>query len=526
MGAYYQYFTARKTSNGFQTDGIPSCQLGSKISHSSGDKVHGVYAEWFWNANQLTVRNDYSGYYPVFYYADSDQVMVSNSIIKLIALGAPADYNKEALSVFCRCGFFLADQTPFQKIRALLPNATLVWQDGSVSVDWQLRITKAEKINPQEAVDGYIDLFRKAMERRQPLTENFALPLTGGRDSRQILLELNRQGKLPKLCVTCGEERDVILAKKLTYRLNANHYTLVCDRRATEYIWRKNIATHFCALEHAWIMGLGDYLTANFDEIYEGTGVGILTRSELLIPELVDLYEEGRLTNIAEWLFDTVGPGEKFLQLLPARFRFLAQTRDMAIELVANELKQHSGAANPLTSFNFWNWNRRATSLLPFGIESRISELSTPFLDKDLYDFVSSFTPRLIFEREPQTQAIRKAFPEFGNIPFYNELPRQKSNKRSFTSRCRNALDRVFMVAKCNPSNLPVIWKAHSLQKRNSLTERNKGMQRNALLYLSQLSYCDSRANAQQILAKYTDISERIDNTYRDSGAKLTNQST
>jgi hypothetical protein len=499
----YQYLQVRKTPSGVQTNGTVSCRFGNKNLNENNDDSCGVFAEWIWDGNRLTVRNDYSGYYPLFYYANSTVIMVSNSLIKLVALGAPTNYDKDALSVFCRCGFFLAEQTPFKQIRTLPPNATLEWHDGQLSIKGGIRITKAQKLTRKAAVEGYIDLFRQAIKRCRPASEEFIIPLTGGRDSRQILLELNRQAVLPKLCVTCGDRRDVVVAKMLVDRLNLNHHIITGDQSWMEYVWRKNIATHFCALEHTWLMMLGDYLLANCRESFDGTGVGILTRSELFTLELLDLYEASRLDEIAEWLFDTAGPPERFLRLLPEKYGFIAAGRNRAIELFADELRRHSFAANPLTSFNFWNWNRRAIALSPFGIQNRVPRINTPFLDKDLYDFVSSFIPSLILEQEPQSEAIKKAFPEYADIPFYNELPKEKQNKSGIFTRCRNALDKFLMVAKHCPANLPVVCRTYMQNKQLALPARNRAMQQNALLYLSQLNYCSKKKRAENMLSDY-----------------------
>lgn len=512
MDHSYQYLQVRKTPSGVQTNGTVSCRFGNKNLNENNDDSCGVFAEWIWGGNRLTMRNDYSGYYPLFYYADSTVIMVSNSLIKLITLGAPTNYDEDALSVFCRCGFFIADHTPFRQIRTLPPNATLEWHDGHLSVKGEIRITKAQKLTRKAAVNGYIDLFRKAMERYRPLSYGFALPLTGGHDSRQILFELNRQGTLPKLCVTCGDRRDVVVAKMLVDRLNLNHHIITGDRSWMEYVWRKNIATHFCALEHTWLMMLGDYLTANFEESFDGIGLGILTRSKLFTPELLDLYEVGRFDEIAVWLFNTIGPPERFLRLLPERYGFIAAGRNRAIELVADELRRHSFAANPLISFHFWNWTRRAIALSPFGIQNRVPRINTPFLDKDLYDFVSSFTPGLILEQEPQSEAIKKAFPEYADIPFCNELPEKKQNKSKIFKRCRNAFDRFLMVAKHYPSNLPVMCNAYLLQKRTALQDQNKAMQWDVLLYLSQLSYCSRKVKAEHMLSDYYKLERLSEN--------------
>jgi len=512
MFSRYKYFTAKKTPSGIVTDGNAHCELGYKTANGGGEPC-GVFAEWSWDGMELTARNDYSGYYPVFYYADGEQIMISSSIIKLIALGAPCDYNRQGLSVFCRCGFFLKEQTPFSRIFALPPNAALKWRPSQLSVSTEKKITPPVDISISEAVDGYIETFRGAMDRYQPFSDEFAIPLTGGRDSRQILLELYRRRRMPKLCISCGDARDITVAKTLAERLNIPHYFVKSHRPWMDYVWRKNIATHLSALEHSWIMCLADYLNANFNEIYEGTGVGIFCRTELLRPELVEHYRSGRYADVAQWLFDTVGPGEEFLGLLNGRFGFLGANRDTATGLVCEELKEHAGAANGLGSFNFWNWNRRATALMPFAMENNIARINTPFLDRQLYEFVSSIRPALIFQKEPQTQAILNAFPDFSDIPFYDELEKKEPPGNPFTRRCRNVFDRLYMIFKYNRTALPVILKMQKLRNSPDLTNRNKANQQAVLFYLSQLRYCSDRYRAEKILFEYDRAAKTLNST-------------
>ncbi|MGB7582218.1 MAG: hypothetical protein WBL85_07235 [Sedimentisphaerales bacterium] len=506
-----RYFRARKRNNAIETDGLQSCVLGNKLSSDNSADFNGVFVEWKWDGTCLNISNDYCGYYPLFYYADKEQIIVSDSIVKLIALGVPTEYNREALSVFCRCGFFLSDDTPFRQIHTLPPNAALTWQNGNMSVKSQRRINKAADLTTEQAVEGYIEFFRQSMAKYQPYNEQFALPLSGGRDSRQILLELWRTKKLPKMLVTCGDKRDIDVAKIFAERLKIKHQILSGKGKWTDYVLRKNIATHFCALEHAWLMELGDYLSATTEEFYEGTGVGALARGDLFTPENVALYKANRLRDIANWVFDKFGPPTEFFDCLPEEFNFLGRTRDISVELFANELGTLLTAANPLTAMSFWNWGRRAIALWPFGIASRIKRVNTPYLDRNLYDFVSSFAPELVLRQEPQAAAIKKAFPEFADVPFYNELPKSISKKRSLIKRLANYSNKLLTIARLCPSHLPLLY---TIKENSLLSKRNIGMQETVLFYLSQLKYCSSKENAERTLAEYSTVYNKRKNIY------------
>jgi hypothetical protein len=428
----------------------------------------------------------------------------------LIVLGAPTEYNKQALSFFCRCGFFLSDDTPFRHIHTLPPSAELIWRNGELSINSQKRINHSADLTMKQAVEGYIELFRKAMDKYQPSNEQFILPLSGGRDSRQMLLELWRINKLPKELVTCGDIRDITVARIFADKLKISHKILSGNNKYKNAVIRKNVITQFCALEHTWLMELGDYIVANYAEAYEGTGVGVITRSDFLTKDNVERYHKGKFKDIALWSFNKYGPSEDFFKYLPKEFDFLIED-EAAINLFENELQGLSTAANPLSCMSFWNWCRRAISLWPFGICSRIKRVNTPFLDRDLYDFLSSLTPEMILQNEPQALAVRKAFPEFAEVPFYEDLPKinQKIKKNIYKS-ILNISDKIAIVAQyCHP-NLLALLKA-SLS--NEFSKRS--MFGNIIIYLSQLSYCSRKENASKMLDEFEALDAAIINTYK-----------
>jgi len=512
MHELFHYLRVKKADAGVETEGTLRCQLGCSVPGHRDDDFHGVIAEWEWDGKQLTARNDYSGYYPVFYYADEDQVMISDSLLKLIALGAPTGYDEDALSVFCRCGFFLNESTPFRDIRVLPPNADFTWRDGVLSLSGGKRLVGEQSMSAGQVVDGYIDLFRAAMKRYSPRTERFALPLSGGRDSRQILLELRRQGKMPRVCVTCGEQRDIVLAREMTQRLDLSHRVLDARGYWAGNAWRKNVGTNLCTQEHAWLVVLADYLAANSSEVYEGTGVGVLTRSDFLKPENVALYERGCLEDIGLWLFGHYGPSEQFFGLLNGEFSFLRAGRDVAIQTFAHTLDSLSKAANPLTSMSFWNWGRRGIGLHPFGLQQRTGGVNTPFLDRALYDFLSSLSPDAIAREEPQGAAIRKAFPEFAAISFNDEIARSTEPRVSVWHRCAGIVEAISLFAGRAISHLPSLFRVYASGCRGK-GHTNALM---VLLYLSQLSYCRDASNAENVLSQYKRSCRRMNGEWRD----------
>ncbi len=196
--AEHPYFLARKRGERLETRGQPRAEFGHKIpsNHSVAD---GIFARWHWDGTRLVVGNDRYGFCPLFWANLPDNgVCVSPSLVSLVEQGAPTDLDIEALAVFFRLGFFVGNDTPFAAIKTVPPNAVLEWENGKLECHGRYpQAPNTTKLSRDEAIDRYIDLFSHAMAKRTPGSDAFAIPISGGRDSRHILLELHRTGSNP-----------------------------------------------------------------------------------------------------------------------------------------------------------------------------------------------------------------------------------------------------------------------------------------------------------------------------------------
>src|SRR5699024_8278358 len=86
----------------------------------------------------------------------------------------------------------------------------------------------AASVSRDDAIDACIELFASAIAKRPPTDDAFAVPISGGRDSRHILLELHRTGHRPATCISLSDQppdlsRDAVVAAALCKALNFNH---------------------------------------------------------------------------------------------------------------------------------------------------------------------------------------------------------------------------------------------------------------------------------------------------------------
>ena len=404
--------------------------------HVRGTALHSEVAdagdlalEWIWDGSRLLVRSDPFGLIPAFLYQRRADVAVSTSIPKLIAEGAQLSVDWPALGIFLRLGFFVGDDTPFQEVRAIPPGAQISWKEGVLEWAGTPYVVRRSDIRRNDALDRAIDLTRRSVERRLPRTA-FAVPLSGGRDSRQILLSLIASGHPPDFVVTTprwppAAAEDEGIAAKLAAALQLRHVILNPTNAPAALEARKNVSTSYCALEHGWFFPMLDYLRDRVSLIYEGNGGALWSPGWLQQRELRALWHSGKTLQVANRIFDDYSVlTEGVLEhLLPEGM----SSRPAAVERLARELDRHVDAPDPGKAFHFWNRLRRTLTLVPYHLMRQFADVRTPLVDRLLTEFLLSLDPELIsptLARNDKTfhsDAIRRAFPAFAHIPFEAE---------------------------------------------------------------------------------------------------------
>jgi len=427
------FLFARFVSGWIEIQGLSSYFLGNCIA-GDGDQPDGIFASWRWDGTRLTVTNDRYGFHPLFYFSHENSVGISRSVIKLLELGAPTDLDEEGLAVFLRLGFFIGDHTPFKYIRALPPNVSFEWSAGKLRISGDFLIPEQRHISRDEAIDRYIVAVENAIRKRLPADGKCALPLSGGRDSRHLLLGLCDAGCPPTECITVLHtpplpNSDLIAAANLTAALKLKHVVCVQHEHRLNAEILKNVKTGMCSDEHTHYMVLSDYLADRFSTVFDGIGPDTLTGQAYHFAQLgkVEELEGAGLLRYAEYLIGAFpkrnSMHEIFLAnvLQPEQYRRFNRT--LAVESIVKELTRHSNAPNPIASFFFWNRTRREIALVPFLIMDRVPNVFCPYLDKEVYDLLSSLPTSMFLDLNFRTDALKRAFPNYRNIPYEESVP-------------------------------------------------------------------------------------------------------
>ena len=391
---------------------------------------------WDWQNGRLRISSSHLGFDPVYYHQGEDEIALSPSLVRLLLLGAPTDIDEDALSVFLRMGYFLADWTPFRAIRRLNPGVDCFWPDSRLSGRFEIPHVRTNVMNRDDAIDAYAELFRNAVRRILPEGE-IVLPLSGGQDSRHILFELLEAGRMPR-AVTLHRwapdiDDDLPIARTLAERFGLPHITLPTDWSLIRAETEKNALTDFCADEHGWMLPLRRFMLQQTAVAFDGIGGDVMSADLYLTSPLLDALQDGRAYDAAEMLM-----GQEWIWQGVLNAEFYARVaRDRAKELLKREIDRHLDAPNPASSLQFWTRTRREISLMGFKL---IGDVRMPYLDRNLYDHLASLPGHYFLDKTFHRETIARAFPGHTDIPYSGAHNSTRFSRWHFRLKCLQAV--------------------------------------------------------------------------------------
>ena len=438
--------------------GPPDASFGNYDAKLSGADP---YCTWRWNGAILVAETDRYGFFPLFYCICEDGIMLSPSLVALIQAGAPTELDDAAIAVALRLWTFLGDDTPFGKIRVLPPGGKLTWTPGRQPII-ERRFVFGQRVSMSRtaAIDGYIERFRAAIHRRADGTS--VVPLSGGRDSRHIFLEMCSAGRAPDMAITVSgwnqQTPDAEIAAAVAERAGVRQVTVGLPASR----WRAQVdtvsATHLCTFDHWWL----ENLILNLHNIgrpvsvFEGVAGDVLSSGLFKTALRAQLFEQGKLRELAEMM---LGEDGYFKKVLPTAW-YSRFSRDLAGERLHRELREHVNAPNPLASFLLFNRTRRVTALTPTTLLSPHAKVWCPYLDVDVWDFLTSLEPSMVGYESTSTfhdEAIHRAYPKFADIPFAHSFD-AKRRLPSYDRRTIWEMAKGVAGVPATPLRKPFLW--------------------------------------------------------------------
>lgn len=414
------FLRLRLREGGVEVEGRPRFGVHQDLAAPGGSE--GIFVEWEWDGAVLRFRNCRHGHYPLHYHATADTMILSPSLARVLESGAPRDFDDIAVATFLRRGCCVGDDTPFRDIHLLPPHATGEWRPGQgLRLTTRPRRIQPRRMDPSEAMDAFGEVFREAIRRRPPVGEA-VVPLSGGRDSRHVLLGLC--GAFPGSAVGITQRHlpprrddDATCATLLAEAMGLPHTILDHPPSAIGCELRKNPPMNFATDWSGWFFPVLDHLRGRDCCLYSGYGGDTLARGRKLSPDRVALWQQGRVQELAGLM------AEKRLQdltlglLLTPSARARLDKEGVRARL-ADELGRHLDQPNPDLSFTFDNGLRRRTGPLWFPVSTDQTRVYVPFLDADVHELLASLPHSMMLDTSFHTEVIHRAAPQFREVPF------------------------------------------------------------------------------------------------------------
>ena len=411
---------------GATTKGESSAFLGHVLAGHGDTKPVGAFGKWSWDGSTLTAEVDTLGQFSLFVYSHNGRVGLSPSILQLLAQGADPTPDDVALAVFHRIGCFVDQDTPFAHIKVLPPGGKLRWSDGKLSVSGERPPAPgAAALNRDQAIEAIIEIPRAAIRRfvRQ-WQGKVALPLSGGRDSRHILLEMVHQGRKPDACITFHHggsalSSEALAARAITERAGVRHLLLGRHRPWFRDVARALLTAQLCSDEHWQMMPIHDFLAHQDYATLDGIGGDILTtpgdvRSNHFELSLGtdDLLKARKVAEGHARVISSSGHTGGAAAL------YSPDLDAAAFDRIASAISEFQDTPDPFQGFLFWTRTRREIGFVSTTIMGGAPMVFCPYLDPEMVELGLSLPYSMTRDCELHDDAMHRAFPEFADIPF------------------------------------------------------------------------------------------------------------
>ena len=399
-------------------------------------------AGWQINGEGIDFFTDLHGICPL-YYAQSDDYFCCSPSLTAVAQNIKCrDLDAYALSSFFRVGYYCNEETLFKKIRVLPPGVRASWRKGKLELGETTPFPAVIESTYEQAIEGYGYFFKQAISRL--LTKHGqpnAMLLSGGRDSRHILLELYAQNAAPEMAGTIQHHdknhSEVAVARNLSMRLGISHHIIPQDQTSFAGILRTVLTTNFEADEHDWFRsgfawlahhthtatmdGLaGERISGQFDFITEIKKTNLNSKSSDQARRTVNIYElleKGKIDDatlaIANLWNKSAANATKACSDLGVTF-----DPDAVYSNVHRALTQCLASSNPLQNFYLRTRTRREVARAPLNMGGKTSGISFPYLDPDLVSYLTSLPCEITKRYEFHSDVIKHTYPDLADIQF------------------------------------------------------------------------------------------------------------
>jgi len=291
-----------------------------------------------------------------------------------------------------------------------------------------------------EIVELVLESVRRHVGDSEPI-----VPLSGGRDSRMILLAMRRLGIRPRAVCTLrqdGSESDCAVAFRLAKSIGLEMVAIEPQPFDGPAELDRHLLQSYQSLEHGWFVPVANELRARACPVTDGIGAGVLHMGTLLNPEAISLWRAGRTRELMHWMIArSAGVSPAFLEALRAEGVAVA-TEDEVVQEFASVLRGLEGTPNPMGLFSLLHWTHRGIGGSAYGLLDP-DQVRTPLNDRALcsalaaipFDRSMAHDWRAVVLAELDRTGVGFAKGEGGLLPRWMRHPlRTAASRRAWTN--------------------------------------------------------------------------------------------
>lgn len=420
---------------------------------------NGNWSYWKWDGTQLKASTSGGAHPPLYYSSTKSKIAIGNPAQRVAEISKNTSINWSAAAQVLLFGHCIGSETIYKNVKILPAGADFFWRAGhsSLLID-ERQSPQQSDISYDHSIEEYLYLLNESILRRTPREkENFAMGLSGGRDSRHILLLLLRHGFKPDQIFSSHHYlnfsgNEITVAKKLCHELDLPLDVILPDNCRIRAETRKNIELDFQTLSHSWGLNLSDKLSiypCTYDGINAGVLFGRAGLTQLLSKKCLD--KKPSLKVIEDIVYQQCERVERIVQTIVSPELFNALDFFDAKNIFSAELKKYEDYQNIAQAYLYFNHTIRDTSLFSFQL-NKSNEVLCPFDDIDLVNFALALPWCISRKVDFQNDAMFKDFPEQNNIGFSGNNPHApwialdiNREHRSFQKLRKSIYSKTFM---------------------------------------------------------------------------------
>ncbi len=378
--------------------------------------LNGCYSFALWEngPGTLMLGTDRYGMIPLYYQQKNGGVAFASEIKSLLNLEPDEGINLAAFSELLSLGAPLGDHTLYPSVQRLPAGTVLAFRNGQPTSTryWSRGVTQHD---PSMTVPQFVEEARRLLSRSiTRLTSQIENPicfLSGGYDSRRILLELVRHGKPVTACTspTVRDDNpwthDIPIARALCAELGVDHMTVDLPPAASfaDLVRHSYVLLDFETDSHPWVLPLLAKIRVGEGVNFDGLGGDVLFEYNYTYAD-----EASRMDDPA-YLAKRVL--RRFPDIHHLLFRLKPPQPSLAMR-IESALRELPNDENRLGMFYFGNWTRRKASLFAHGLLSLKIDSVYPYLDYDLVDHIFRLPPLVRRTAEVSKAMLTLAHPD------------------------------------------------------------------------------------------------------------------